>query len=57
VPYTRTNAAMNIGYLALGIAALLGVVALVCYCLPAQPQPVRQVDYQKIYAAMTPREL
>ena len=48
---------MNIGLFALGVAGILAIVAVVCWMFPAQPQQRKETDYNKIYAAMTPREL
>lgn len=49
---------MNIGWFALFVAAVLAIIALVCFCTPAQARPRQpEKDYNKIYAAMYPREL
>ena len=47
---------MCIGFLALGFAGLCGVVIL-CSSPADKYEPIREIDYSKIYRAVIPEEL
>jgi len=48
---------MNIGYLALGFAAIGAVISLIG-CTRPQEKPIKPApDYLRIYEAMSPKEL
>lgn len=47
---------MNIGLLAFGFAGICGLVSLIGAACPNEP-PRRSADYQKIYEALSPKEI
>lgn len=47
---------MAIGFLALGVAGLCGVLML-CSSPADKDDPVTEVDYRRIYRAVSPEEL
>ena len=48
---------MNIGYLALGFAALGGIITLIGFTQPQGKPTNPEPNYNKIYQAMRPKEL